>query len=191
MSSKEAHPTLKSLLEVSLQSIQREGWGSFSLEMLARESGYPLESVLSFFPHKNEVVKSLFREIQEHYEDSLSTLVWSSHDSVKDQLFDCFMARFDILEPYKDVLKQFWSSVLKDPWLGLVHERMSEKFLSRLLEKVALRPSLMGGFLNLKAFYLLYLWTFKTWISEEKGFQEETMSALDQGLTQLQKGGLF
>jgi ubiquinone biosynthesis protein COQ9 len=172
------------VFKACLMVIEKEGWKGFSFAKASQESGIPLHTFHNHFPSPTDVMLHLFRKIDN---ELLKNLDLSDNVSPKDALFEVLMARFDAAQPYKAILKSFWSEWVLAPEEAPALAHAGFTSMMWVLEAAGLENRGLKGMLHLQGLTTLYLLTLKTWLKDDSPELGKTMAFLDKGLSRLEK----
>lgn len=154
-------------LENDIETILQMGWTGF-----ADKSDF----LDRFHAHIDDIFMA---EIPEKF---------SNREDFKDRLFELLMIRFDILRPYKSVLKEIFYNLAKDPPLLLKTRQHLHKNLTEILKICDFDMSCpIRTRLRMTGLGLIYSDCFRTWLNDESDDSAKTMSQLDKRLSQAHK----
>ena len=106
--------TKNKVVQLSFKLIEKIGWKDFSLEKLSVEEKIPIDELKNLIVSKNNILN----EYSTMIDHGKSSIVYDDFkdSSVKDNLFELLMYRFDSMNSYKIALKSIIQSG-KDPLL--------------------------------------------------------------------------
>ncbi len=109
------------------------------------------------------------------------------NSSSKDMLFEVLMARFDILNSYRQSIKNLFKNIQSKPheFIALIPSFVESIILIATISEIDI-----SGFKSLpkiKVILILYFITMFTWLNDESEYLEKTMTALDRYLAQIDK----
>lgn len=171
-----------------LQTIECNGWRSFSFAKASEASGIPLHVFHKHFSAPSDILVHLFQKIDDKM---LKNRALSEGLSPKDALFDIFMERFDAAQPYKPVLKNFWQEWIFSPQEATALACQGYSSMAWVLEATGLNARGISGFLRLQGIMGLYILTLNIWLEDDSPDLGKTMAFLDDGLTKLEKAASF
>lgn len=99
--------------------------------------------------------------------------------SVRDQLFDVIMARFDALQPYRAGLRSIFAH------MNPTEPRQVEAFLTSqawMLAAAGISPDGIKGRIKAAGLASLYASVFRTWLDDDDAGLARTMASLDRRL---------
>ncbi len=166
------------IIEDAFLSIEKIGWKEFSLKKLASEKGYKVENVKSLIKNKTVLLVEFSKMIDSRTESNID-LEDLKESSVKDNLFELIMIRFDVMSPYKIGLKSI-SKELRNP---VALKKISYNILNSMdfyLEFSNAYDNSPFDLLKKKLLILIYAYCFNVWLNDESSEQSKTMSELDR-----------
>lgn len=174
--------------EACLALIEQEGWKGFSFARAAAYSDLPLSLFQEHFSSPISIMVELFRSIDRKV---LETVDPSFEGSIKEKLFEIFMARFEAAQPYKAVFQSFWKDwpdVLPNTPILACQAIAS---MGWMMEAVGLSQQGLPGLLRVQGLTGLYFLTLRTWLTDDSPDLGKTMAFLDKSLTQLEGVAAF
>lgn len=170
-------------LKVCLDYIEAESWKDFSFEKVSRQSGIPLSDFYQTFQDKSAVIAALISHIDMQMLSELTDI----EGSPKEVLFEIILTRLEIASPYKAIFKKLFHECLSDPLSSLFISQKGLGSVQWMLEQAGLNPYGWSGMLRMQGLTVLYLYTLKTWFSDESEDMGKTMASLDRGLGRVEK----
>ena len=133
---------------------------------------------------KNDLLKNINRYIDYLLLKNSSDIEKSTH---KDMLFEVIMARFDIIQKYRNSFLLLFHTIKFNPKYFL-------KLLPSFLESMILIASLANvntngikGNVKIKVIFIVYFLTFFDWSKDRTKNLEKTMNSLDNNLNRSEK----
>jgi hypothetical protein len=141
-----------------------------------------LKSKKSFLYYKNkeEILIDFFERIDLIMKKKLINIKMSKN--VKDNLFEVFMIRIDILKPFKKSVNNVYLSVKHQPNLFLCLYQSFFKTIKLILDLCYIKTDPIKGHLKFMIFALIYFSTIQEWFNDFSEDSEKTMSILDKRL---------
>ena len=173
-------------INIAFKLIEKSGWNSFTLEDLSNDKKVSKEKLYTFFSTEIKLLESFTEMIDEEVINDLN-LEEFEHNSVKDNLFELIMTRFDKLLPYKKSLKRILSDIRYKP---LVLKSLSKKILNTLdlfLEISNAKNNYFFDLFKINIILLIYSYSFKIWLEDNSADMGKTMSELDNWLSEAEK----
>ncbi len=171
--------TFKACLNV----IEEYGFAKFTFSLASEDSGIPIETFHKHFHNPIDVMNHLFKKIDEQV---LKNFDPSPEISQKDQLFDILMLRFEISEPFKPVLRNFWKDSLFIPneYPPLLCQALES--MGWMLDATGISPRGLTGLLKTQGLLGIYLFALRAWFFDDSEDLGKTMAALDKGLSNME-----
>ncbi len=171
------------IFKACLKSIEQNSFRTFTFAKVSDESGIPLDAMHQHFNSPIEVMIHLFKQIDDH---TLKEYTPTEGLSQRDQLFEILMMRLEASEPYKAVLKSFWSD-----WLVSAPEYPSLlchgiTSMAWMLDATGLNPNGLTGMIRSQGVLGIYLYTLGVWLSDDSEDLGKTMAALDKALVNME-----
>ena len=104
------------LINNAFKKIEKFGWDDFNIEKFSKDEKIPLEKVNFFFSTKTILLKKFSKMIDHKVELNLSIQDINS-STIKDNLFELIMLRFEEMQIYKNSLKMIIRSTKDKPIL--------------------------------------------------------------------------
>jgi len=170
-----------SILKVFFKKAGEVGFYKVSYEDLAQELLLEISYLRSRFPENIDFLKALLK--------SLDKIISNPEDlsglTLKESLFECFMLRFEALEPYKNGLKSLISEMEKT----LFHDEKKILFLKDIsplllknMEIILEQVGVDSRFPKKFALLIVFSLTLRIWIYEEERDLSQTLQTLDRFL---------
>lgn len=171
------------VFKACLKAIESYGFKSFTFTKAAEDSGVPIETFHKHFSSPLDVMIHLFQKIDEMV---LKQFEKTPDISTKDELFDILMLRFELSQPYKPVLKSFWQDCLFLPneYPPLLCQALGS--MGWMLDAVGTNARGLTGLLKTQGLLGIYLFTLKTWLTDDTAELGKTMAALDKSLSNME-----
>ena len=161
-------------------------WREISLENIAEEAKIKPERLTDLFPNKVSILVAFNSQLDEQ---AISEFANNKDEgTIRDQLFDILMARFDALTPHKGAIKAILKETIPYDPIASVHGVRALLWSMRsVLGLVGIRSVSPIGCLKTKALSALYLRSFKIWLEDDSPDLAKTMASLDDGLAKAEK----
>ncbi|GBQ32502.1 TetR family transcriptional regulator [Gluconacetobacter sacchari] len=165
------------LLRAAMERAALYGWARLSVVDAARDAGMPLEEARRRFPAKTAILLKLGRLADE------SALVDDgSTGTVREQLFDALMRRFDVLQQYREGVRAVMRALPFDPALALFLAATTAQSMRWMAGAAGLDTSGPLGALRLQGLIGVWTYTMRAWERDDTEDMSRTMAALDQAL---------
>ena len=167
-------------IHAALTLAARDGWGSVSLETIARHAKISLPALREQFEDRNDILAAYGRIVDRKTIENIGAPDESA--SHRDRLFDILMERLDILNEDRAALTSILESFRCDPKQAIISLPYLSRSMSRMLEAADIETSGIRGAAHVMALTAVYLVTLKTWREDESPDMGKTMAALDRNL---------
>ena len=171
------------LIALGFELIEKKGWKNFSLESLSEVDKNDVETVESFFRNKLQFLESFSEMIDDKVLAEVDQEEFKKN-SIKDNLFELIMLRFENLNDYKTGLKILLSELKKSP---IELKKIMKKILDSMdlfLEVANIKNNYIMDFIKVNVIFIIYSYVFNVWLDDESPEMSKTMAELDKWLSQ-------
>jgi len=172
----------KKLINKGFALIKEIGWNNFDIKTLSKKEKISEEEIKFFFSCKYSLIERFIKMIDSEVESNLS-LDEMRESSVKDNLFEVIMLRFDVMEPYKIELSELIKNATKNPALFSVISKNVINSMDFYLEISNSYKGLTIDLFKKNFLFIIYSYTFKIWLEDNSDDLSKTMAALDKSLS--------
>ena len=170
------------LIILGFNLIEKKGWSYFSLKSLAKENKSDLESIKIFFKNKSEFLESFSEMIDNKVLASIDKDEFNKN-SIKDNLFELIMLRFENLNHYKTGLKILLSDLKKSPVeLKKIMKKVFDS-MDLFLEIANVKNNYLMDFIKVNIIFIIYSYVFNVWLDDQSSEMSKTMAELDKWLS--------
>ena len=172
-----------SYIKLAFKLIEEKGWNDFSLEKLAKEESIKIEDLIFFFKDETKLIESFSEMIDEQVIKEVD-LNEFNQNSVKDNIFELIMIRFEMLSPYKKSLDILLKQLKYEP---KTLKKLTKKIFNSLdlfLEISNAKNNYVFDFLKLNIMFIIYGYTFKIWLEDDSKDMGKTMAEVDKWLSE-------
>lgn len=170
------------LIILGFKLIEKKGWSYFSLKSLAKENKSDLESIKIFFKNKSQFLESFSEMIDNKVLANIDKDEFNKN-SIKDNLFELIMLRFENLNHYKTGLKILLSDLKKSP---VELKKIMRKVLDSMdlfLEIANVKNNYLMDFIKVNIIFIIYSYVFNVWLDDQSSEMSKTMVELDKWLS--------
>ena len=170
------------LIILGFKLIEKKGWKYFSLKSLAKENKSDLESIKIFFKNKSQFLESFSEMIDNKVLANIDKDEFNKN-SIKDNLFELIMLRFENLNHYKTGLKILLSDLKKSP---VELKKIMKKVLDSMdlfLEIANVKNNYLMDFIKVNIIFIIYSYVFNVWLDDQSSEMSKTMAELDKWLS--------
>ena len=164
----------------TLKLLKKKSWDEIRLEEIIKNSKKHKQSIRT----KNDLLKNINRYVDYLLKKETSSIEKSS---TKDMLFEVIMARFDVLQKYRDSFLTLFDSYKLKPQKSiiLIPSFLESMFLTASLANIEIKG--IKGSLTIKGIFIIYIATYLEWMNDNSKSLEKTMTTLDQYLNKASK----
>jgi len=172
----------KALIAAAFDLAGRTGWNRLSVAAAATEAGLPLARARARFPGRHSVLLR-FGVMA----DQAALVDTSPDSSTRDRLFDMLMRRIDVLQAHRAGVLALLRTLPSDPPLALLLALATRRSLRWILEAADVPARGLRGELRVRGLGAVWLWTVRTWRTDESADLSATMAALDHALRRAER----
>ena len=165
----------------SLKLALERNWNEVSLGEIAKSANIPLIEVRKLFHSKNAILKALNQQMDTEVLANAATV--SSNGTIRDQLFELLMLRFDALtREKKAITKIICCTISRDPIASFIGLKNSKVSMRITMEAAGISTKTPLGQLKVNGLLAVYMNTICTWLKDDTPDLTKTMADLDKGL---------
>ena len=171
----------KKIEDIFLKLLLKQDFHEIEISEIQKKTRISSKKFFQLFKTKEDIIISFFKRIDQNLEKKIKKL--DLGNNVKDNLFEIFMTRIDLLHPYKKNLYNFYLSFQKEPNLFIkLYESFFKSMENNLkLSRINLEP--IKKKLKIFIFSFLYLSIIYEWFKESSNNNEKIMASLDKRLS--------
>ena len=171
----------KKIEDIFLKLLLKKDFHEIEIIEIQKKSRISSKKFFQLFKTKEEIMISFFKRIDQILERKVKKI--NLGNNIKDNLFEIFMTRLDLLYPYKKNLHNFYLSFQKKPNLFIkLYKSFFKSMENNLrLSRINLKPIKKN--LKIFIFSFLYLSIIYEWFKENSNDNEKVMAILDQRLS--------
>ena len=171
----------KKIEDIFLKLLLKQDFHEIEISEIQKKTRISSKKFFQLFKTKEDIIISFFKRIDQNLEKKIKKL--DLGNNVKDNLFEIFMTRIDLLHPYKKNLYNFYLSFQKEPNLFIkLYESFFKSMENNLkLSRINLEPIKKN--LKIFIFSFLYLSIIYEWFKESSNSNEKIMASLDKRLS--------
>tara|TARA_B100000686_G_scaffold352584_1_gene455077 strand:+ start:531 stop:1115 length:585 start_codon:yes stop_codon:yes gene_type:complete len=170
------------LINKAFRLISKDGWQTFTLKRFAENEKIPLTEIKKTFASKKSLLNEFSRMIDCKVESKID-LGDFKLTSVKDNLFEMIMLRFDEMGRYKVPLRKIIYGSKENP---LIFKRIFKNVINSLDFYLELSNAYNNSPVDLvkkNILFLIYSYCFKVWLEDDSKELSKTMVELDKLLS--------
>ncbi len=166
------------LAKETLKLLQKKSFNSI------RISDFKIVKKNNDIKDKNDLIININRYFDFLLNTNLSSIEKSS---IKDMIFEVYMARLDILNLYRPSIKNIIKYISSQPQSFI---KLAPSFIESIISMASicnLNINGIKGIPKIKGMFILYLMIIYTWNKDETPSLETTMTSLDKYLSNIDK----
>ena len=167
-------------IAAALSLAAQQSWNNISFDDILNEAGLSKEQGQEYFDDKSDILAAYGRKIDVRMLEGISpNAVDMSH---REQIFDIFMERFDIVNEDRASILSILNSFKGDPKEALLSLPHLGRSMTRVLEAANIPTTGITGCLRVTGVTGVYLYALKAWKDDDSPDMAKTMAALDKAL---------
>ncbi|BAQ18126.1 TetR/AcrR family transcriptional regulator [Methyloceanibacter caenitepidi] len=161
-------------------------WGDVGLNDIAKEANLSLADLRREFVCKNDLLRAFQTEVDAQV--LARTKPAGPDDSVRDQVFEALMTRFEVMAPHKEALKRIAAYLRCRPGEAsmFVCSRMVTQYWT--LANAGAKLDGPTALVRIAGLSAVYGKAFSVWLDDDSPSLDKTMATLDRGLTNGERG---
>ncbi len=180
---KKASP--EKIITATLKLATTHPWPEITMTDIAEAAKLTPEELKQHFSSKLAILDGFNRQIDDQVAAGFGEA--SEDETVRDQLFDILMSRFDTLQPQKKAIKSILRETVPfDPKASLCGLGAVMRSMGSALNLLGIKSKTPLGCVKTKALAAVYLRSFKTWLEDDSADMAKTMAILDDGLAKIE-----
>jgi AcrR family transcriptional regulator len=160
-------------------------WEEVTLEALAERAGVTLSALRASYDGRLAVLADFVRSVDEHVlagiDPSLAT------DKRRERLFDLLYARFEVLAPHKQAIRNLGRAAMRDPLFALCLNNIGTTSMVWMLAAAGVPAQGLRGMLRAQALAVVWGRVMRVWLSDNDPGLGPTMEALDKRLREAER----
>lgn len=170
------------LIAAALQIAADEGWRNVTVVAAARAADLPLARARERFPGRGAILAKFGRMADQAVLDGDP-----AEGSVRDQLFDLLMRRFDALQSHRAGILALMRALPLDPCSALLLACATRRSMRWMLQTAGVPANGLFGELRVKGLVGVWLWALRAWEHDDSEDLTATMAALDTALARAEQ----
>ncbi|ODS00187.1 hypothetical protein AUC68_03530 [Methyloceanibacter methanicus] len=160
--------------------------GDVGLSDIAKEANLTLADLRREFVCKNEILRAFQAEVDAQVLARLKP--GGPDDSVRDQVFESLMTRFEVMAPHKEALKRIAAYLRCRP--GEAALFVCSRLVTQYWTLAGTGAKLDGpaALVRVAGLSAVYGKAFSVWLEDDSPSLDKTMATLDRGLTNGERG---
>ncbi len=170
------------LIAAALQIAADEGWRNVTVVAAARAAELPLARARERFPGRGAILAKFGRMADQAVLDGDP-----AEGSVRDQLFDLLMRRFDALQSHRAGILALMRVLPTEPGTALLLACATNRSMRWMLQTAGVPANGLFGELRVRGLVAVWLWALRAWEHDESEDLTTTMAALDTALSRAEQ----
>jgi AcrR family transcriptional regulator len=175
------HDFDQGLIAAAFRLAAESGWARVTIADAARSAGLSLAEARVRFPGKHTLLRRFGQRL-----DQASLAAATGEGSVRDQLFDLLMSRFDAMKPHRDGVRALLRCLPCDPTTALLLSCATRRSMRWMLHAAGQPTDGLRGCLRVQGLVTVWAWTLRSFERDESEDLSATMAALDIALGRAQ-----
>ena len=176
----------KRIISATLKLAETISWQEITLDNIAKVAKVEPKILLQNFSSKLAILEAFNRQLDANIRQEFAKA--KNLGSVREELFDIIMTRFDHLNSYKQALKSIYKATipydLHAAICGLNNVTYSMKIVLNMAEISTKTPL---GCIRTKLLSVIFIRSFATWLSDDSADMAKTMAKLDRDLAKAER----
>jgi hypothetical protein len=174
------------LIAAAFQVIAERGWGRLSVADAARSGGLPLARARERFPNRAAVLLRFGR-----LADQAGLAETPADGTTRDKLFDLLMRRIDAVQAHRAGVLALLHDLPAHPATALMLALANRRSMRWMLGAAGVPTVGINGELRVKGLLAVWLWTIRTWRTDDSTDLSATMAALDAALQRAERAAAW
>jgi ubiquinone biosynthesis protein COQ9 len=170
------------LIAAALQMAAERGWSRLSVAAAARAAGLPLARARVRFPNRATILLRFGR-----LADQAAIAEAPADGTTRDKLFYLLMRRIDALQAHRAGVLALLRDLPTQPATTLLLALANERSMRWILGAAGIPTFGINGDLRVKGLLAVWLWTIRTWRTDESTDLSATMATLDTALQRAER----
>ena len=171
----------KKVEDTFLKLLLKKDFHEIKINEIQKKTKISSKKFFQLFKTKEDIIVSFFKRVDQNLEKKIKKK--NLGNNVKDNLFEIFMTRIDLLHPYKKNLNNFYLCFQKEPNLFIKLYKSFFKSMENNLKLSRINLEPIKKNLKIFIFSFLYLSIIYEWFKESSNSNEKIMASLDKRLS--------
>jgi len=173
------------IIAATLKLAATHPWPEITMADITEAAKLKAAELKQHFTSKLAILDAFNRQIDDQVASAFGDA--SEDETVRDQLFDILMSRFDALQPQKKAIKAILRETVPfDPRASLCGIGAIMRSMASALNLLGINSKTPLGCIKTKALAAVYLRSFKVWLEDDSADMAKTMAILDDGLAKIE-----
>ena len=177
--------TNENIISTTLELSETIPWQEITIDGIAHATKIKSSDLLKIFPSKLLILNAFNRQLDAEIIQEFSNI--EKLGSVRDQLFDILMARFDLLNRHKPAIKLIYKKTVPFDLLASAYGLSSlTKSMGIVLSIVGIPTDTLLGCMKTKILSAIFVRSFITWLGDDSTDMAKTMAILNSDLAKVE-----
>ena len=177
--------TNENIISTTLKLAETIPWQEITIDGIAQATKIKSSDLLEIFPSKLSILNAFNGQLDAETTQEFSNI--EKLGSVRDQLFDILMARFDLLNRYKPAVELIYKKTVPfDLLAGAYGLSNLTKSMGTALNIVGIPTVTLLGCMKTKILSAIFVRSFITWLGDDSTDMAKTMAILDSDLAKVE-----
>ena len=176
------------IISATLKLAATVPWQEITMDSIAKAAKVNSSILMESFSSKLLILDAFNRQLDEQITEKFSNI--ENVGSIREQLFEILMGRFDALNRYKSALKLIYKETVPFDPLASTHG------LNNLIHSMEIVLNIVGmptctlfGCIKTKVLSAIFIRAFITWLEDNSADMTKTMANLDSNLAKAESLG--
>ena len=177
--------TNENIISTTLKLAETIPWHEITIDGIALAEKIKPSTLLEIFPSKLSILDAFNHQLDTEIRQEFASI--EKLGSVRDQLFDILMARFDLLNRHKIAVKLIYKETVPfDPLASAYGLNSLIKSMELVLNIAGIPTCTLLGFTKTKILSAIFMRSFITWLGDDSTDMAKTMAILDSDLVKVE-----
>ena len=177
--------TNENIISTTLKLAETIPWQEITIDSIALAEKIKPSTLLEIFPSKLSILDAFNHQLDTEIRQEFASI--EKLGSVRDQLFDILMARFDLLNRYKIAVKLIYKETVPfDPLASAYGLNSLIKSMKIVLNIAGIPTCTLLGFMKTKILSAIFMRSFIAWLGDDSTDMAKTMAILDSDLVKVE-----
>lgn len=176
------------IISATFKLAETTPWHAITMDKIAKAANIKDSTLNDNFSSRLSILSAFNHQLDEQTMKTFSEI--KSTESIRDQIFEMLMDRFDSLEPYKIALSSIYKETvpndLQAGYFGFNHLRNTMRIILNIVGIPSHTPL---GRVKINVLGVIFFRSFKTWLKDESSDKAQTMAILDKDLAKVEAIG--
>lgn len=177
--------TDENIISTTLKLAKTIPWQEITIDGIALAEKIKPSTLLEIFPSKLSILDAFNHQLDTEIRQEFASI--EKLGSVRNQLFDILMARFDLLNRYKIAVKLIYKETVPfDPLASVYGLNSLMKSMEIVLNIAGIPTHTLLGCAKTKILSAIFMRSFIAWLSDDSTDMAKTMAILDRDLAKVE-----